>query len=228
MNVDELEHDLFEQGLKIETRLVAVDIRIAIQSQDGTNILVFELDGAFRPSYQLSKDAPVKKRDEQDDASDADAFARAMAKENVVRLPPDSRGRVRAASPVSLPPATTATPPSDDSGQSDEAFAAPGVDRREIRKLKRGEYVAADRRDLHGMTAAAACASVKQFLESSRHNRHRCICIVHGRGLRSPGGVAVLKARVREYLRSHRAVLAFADAPRSDGGAGAVYVLLRR
>ena len=145
-----------------------------------------------------------------------------------MRLPPDSRGRVRAASPVSLPPATTATPPSDDSGQSDEAFAAPGVDRREIRKLKRGEYVAADRRDLHGMTAAAACASVKQFLESSRHNRHRCICIVHGRGLRSPGGVAVLKARVREYLRSHRAVLAFADAPRSDGGAGAVYVLLRR
>ena len=169
--------------------------------------------------------APVKKR-EQDDASDADAFARAMAKDDVVRLPPDSRGRVRAVPPVTLPPA--ATPAGDDDVESDEDFAAPGVDRREIRKLKRGEYVAADRRDLHGMTAAAGCASVKQFLESSRHNRHRCICIVHGRGLRSPGGVAVLKTRVREYLRSHRAVLAFADAPRSDGGAGAVYVLLRR
>ncbi len=149
-----------------------------------------------------------------------------MAKEDVVPLPPDSRGRVRAASPVSLPPA--ATPTRDDDDESDEDFAAPGVDRREIRKLKRGEYVAADRRDLHGMTATTACASVKQFLETSRHNRHRCICIVHGRGLRSPGGVAVLKARVREYLRSHRAVLAYADAPRSDGGAGAVYVLLRR
>ena len=130
--------------------------------------------------------------------------------------------------PISLPPATTATPPGNDSDESDEDFAAPGVDRREIRKLKRGEYVAAGRRDLHGMDAAAACASVKQFLETSRHNRHRCICIVHGRGLRSPGGVAVLKARVREYLRSHRSVLAYADAPRSDGGAGAVYVLLRR
>jgi hypothetical protein len=44
----------------------------------------------------------------------------------------------------------------------------------------------------------------------------------------SPGGVAVLKARVRGDLRSHPAVLAYADAPPSAGGAGAVYVLLRR
>ena len=149
-----------------------------------------------------------------------------MAEENVVRLPPDSRGRVRAVPLVSLPPAVT--PSRDDDVESGEDFVAPGVDRREVRKLKRGEYIAADLRDLHGMTAAAACASVKQFLETSRHNRHRCVCIVHGRGLRSPGGVAVLKARVRECLRSHRAVLAYADAPRSDGGGGAVYVLLRR
>ena len=168
----------------------------------------------------------MKQRDEKEDTSDADAFARAMAREDVVRLPPDSRGRVRTAPPVSLPP--VATPACDDDEESDGDFAAPGVDRREIRKLKRGTYVAADRRDLHGMTAAAACATVKQFLENSRHSRHRCICIVHGRGLRSPGGVAVLKARVREYLKSHRAVLAYADAPRSDGGAGAVYVLLRK
>lgn len=167
----------------------------------------------------------VKPEDKQN-TSEADAFARAMAKADVVRLPPDQRGRVRAVPPVSLPPA--ATPARDDDDESGEDFAAPGVDRREIRKLKRGEYVAANRRDLHGMTAAAACASVKQLLETSRHRGHRCICIVHGRGLRSPGGVAVLKARVRECLRSHRAVLAYADAPRSDGGAGAVYVLLRR
>lgn len=168
----------------------------------------------------------MKKRDETDDASDVDAFARAMAEEHVVRLPSDPRRRVREAPPVSLAP--TATPAPDDGEASDEDFAAPGVDRREIRKLKRGEYVAADRRDLHGMTTAAVSASVTQFIEASRHSRHRCICIVHGRGLRSPGGIPVLKARVRECLRSHRSVLAFADAPRSDGGAGAVYVLLRR
>jgi DNA-nicking Smr family endonuclease len=33
---------------------------------------------------------------------------------------------------------------------------------------------------------------------------------------------------VRACLRQHPAVLAYADAPRTDGGAGAVYVLLRK
>jgi len=49
---------------------------------------------------------------------------------------------------------------------------------------------------------------------------------VHGRGLHSTGK-AVLRADVRALLRSHRAVLAYSDAPRDDGGSGAVYVLLR-
>ena len=87
---------------------------------------------------------------------------------------------------------------------SDDDFAAPGVDRREIRKLKRGEYAAEDRRDLHGMTAADACASVGRFIENSRHRRHRCVCIVHGRGLHSEGNESILRACVRKYLRSHR------------------------
>lgn len=161
---------------------------------------------------------------QRDDPSDADAFERAMA--DVVRLPPDPRGRVRSVPPISMPPAkTSAVEPVD---ELDDDFAAPGVDRREIRKLKRGEYAAGDRRDLHGMTAADACASVGRFIENSRHSRHRCVCIVHGRGLHSEGQASILRVRVRAYLRSHRSVLAYADAPRSDGGAGAVYVLLRR
>ena len=174
----------------------------------------------------INKISLVKKRDETDDASAADAFARAMAKDEVVRLTPDAKGRVRAVRTVTLAPIGSA--PRDEEDASDDDFAAPGVDRREIRKLKRGEYAAAERHDLHGMTAAAACASVTQFLQRSRRHGCRCVCIVHGRGLRSPGGIAVLRARVREHLKSQRAVLAYADAPRSDGGSGAVYVLLRR
>ena len=169
----------------------------------------------------------MKKRPEDED-SDADAFARAMAEEQVVRLPVDPRGRIRAVRPIVLPPAAATTPASADDEPSVEEFAAHGVDRREIRKLKRGEYPVAGRHDLHGLTADAARASVQQFLETSARKHHRCVCIVHGRGLRSPGGVAVLKTRVREYLRTDRRVLAFSDAPRSDGGSGAVYVLLRR
>jgi DNA-nicking Smr family endonuclease len=78
------------------------------------------------------------------------------------------------------------------------------------------------------MTAAEAGPAVKQFVENSRQRHHRCVCIVHGRGLHSEGNVAVLKARVRECLRTNQSVLAYADAPRADGGAGAVYVLLRK
>jgi len=158
-------------------------------------------------------------------------FARAMAADNVVPLRADERARVQAAPAVSLPSLPREagdTARAGDADTSDDNFAAPGVNRREIKRLKRGDYAAADSHDLHGLTADAACASVKQFLDTSRHHRHRCVCIVHGRGLHSPGGVAVLKARVRAYLRSHPAVLAYSDAPASDGSAGAVYILLRR
>ena len=162
--------------------------------------------------------------DKADAAADADAFARAM--QDVVRLEPDPRGRVRRTAPISPP---RQSPQRAEQGDvSDHDFVANGVDRREIGKLKRGEYIVHDRHDLHGMTAAEALASVKRLIENSRHRGHRCVCIIHGRGLHSIGNQSILKTRVREYLRSHRSVLAYADAPVSDGGSGAVYVLLRR
>jgi DNA-nicking Smr family endonuclease len=68
---------------------------------------------------------------------------------------------------------------------------------------------------------------VKRFIDHGRPHC-RCVCIVHGRGLHSEGRISILKTRVRELLRHHRSVLAYADAPRADGGAGAVYVLLRK
>jgi len=157
-------------------------------------------------------------------AADADAFTREMR--DVVRLEPDPRGRVRRVAPISSahhPPR-----PREHADKSDSDFVAHGDDRREVRKLKKGEYIVRDRRDLHGMTAADALASVGRFIENSRHSGHRCVCIIHGRGLHSKGNPPILKTRVREYLRSHRSVLAYTDAPASDGGSGAVYVLLRK
>jgi DNA-nicking Smr family endonuclease len=172
----------------------------------------------------------VKKRDGDDHTSDADRFAREMA--DVVPLEPDPRGRNRARGPnrttrpISAQPAAAG---SDDASDTlDENFVAHGVDRREIRKLKRGQYPVEDRRDLHGMTTAEARTNARRFIDNSRHRQLRCVCIVHGRGLHSQGHVSVVRARVRELLRSHPSVLAYADAPPSDGGAGAVYVLLRR
>ena len=159
-----------------------------------------------------------------DAVADVDVFARAMR--DVVPLEPDPRGRVRRVAPISPP--RHSSPQTEPADQSDRDFVANGIDSREIRKLKRGEYTVGDRRDLHGMTSAEALASVGRFIENSRRRGHRCVCIIHGRGLHSTGHQPVLKARVREYLRSQRSVLAYTDAPMSDGGSGAVYVLLRK
>ncbi len=172
-------------------------------------------------------DTPSQKdRSEAADA-DTDHFAKAMA--DVVPLPPDPRGRIRPTRPHWLPPPAPAPPPSvqQDDDESDASYVAHGVDRRELRRLKRGDHLATDRLDLHGQTAAEAVTSVRQFIDTGRH-RHRAVCIVHGRGLHSAGNVSVLKTGVREFLRHHPAVLAYSDAPRTDGGAGAVYVLLRK
>jgi DNA-nicking Smr family endonuclease len=157
-------------------------------------------------------------------AADADAFTREMR--DVVRLEPDPRGRVRTVAPIR--PAHNRPQPREFADEPDNDFVAQGVDRREIRKLKKGDYIVRHRRDLHGMTGADALASVGRFIENSRHRGYQCVCIIHGRGLHSTGNPPILKTRVREYLRSHRSVLAYTDAPASDGGPGAVYVLLRK
>jgi DNA-nicking Smr family endonuclease len=149
---------------------------------------------------------------------------------DVVPLVSDGKERVRPESPVSAQTTTGDTAssvPETDIEDVESTFVAPGVDRRELRRLKRGYYPVQKRVDLHGMTASQAVARVTHLIDDSRHSQHRCVSIVHGRGLHSDGNVSVLRGRVRELLRSHRAVLAYTDAPAADGGAGAVYVLLR-
>jgi DNA-nicking Smr family endonuclease len=157
-------------------------------------------------------------------SEDDDAFALEMR--DVVRLEPDPRGRVRSVAPLTPPRHTPQR--TEHADGSDNDFVANGVDRRAIRKLRKSEYVVRGQLDLHGMTGAEALAGVKRFIENSRHGGHRCVCIIHGRGLHSKGNQPILKTRVREYLRSHRSVLAYTDAAVSDGGSGAVYVLLRK
>src|SRR4051794_5925511 len=125
---------------------------------------------------------PVKKRtaklpatDRPDEAAAGDnAFAMEMG--DVVPLDPDPRGRVRRAAPISAPRHAPQRPEHAD--RSDNDFVAHGVDRREIRKLKKGEYTVRDRRDLRGMMAADALASVGRFIENSRHSGQRCVCII--------------------------------------------------
>lgn len=109
--------------------------------------------------------------------------------------------------------------------------AAPGTDRNLMRTLRRGDFPIQGRLDLHGLTQAAAKTAVDRFLTESRRAKRRCVLIVHGKGLNSQDQLPVLKEAVRTWLsQKHvgKMVLAFSTARPQDGGAGAVYVLLRR
>lgn len=160
----------------------------------------------------------------EDDTSEAEAFRNEMA--DVTPLAPDQRGRNHSRPPLGAPPSVVTSPASDDLYGPDEDFAADGVSQGDLKKLKRGDYPSQCQVDLHHMTVAEALAAASRFLDESRLRRHRCVCIVHGRGSHSEGQEAILKPNVRAYLRRHRFVLAFVDAPQSAGGA--VYVLLRK
>ncbi|MBI2379119.1 MAG: Smr/MutS family protein [Deltaproteobacteria bacterium] len=106
-----------------------------------------------------------------------------------------------------------------------------GLDRRVLRSLKRGDYSVGAHVDLHGMTREPAKAAVEKFLNESRRNGHRCVLVVHGRGHNSKDNIPVLKLLLKNWFERTRIgdlVLAFATARPHDGGAGAVYVLLRK
>jgi len=106
-------------------------------------------------------------------------------------------------------------------------FARPGVQKRLIADLQRG-YLPIDLEvDLHGLTVVFAERVLDEFLRECAHQRARCARIIHGKGSRSTEGPPVLKRKVNYWLRLREQVLAFTSATRRDGGAGALYVLLR-
>lgn len=109
--------------------------------------------------------------------------------------------------------------------------AVVGLDPRILRRLRRGEFAYQAMIDLHGMSAAAARVEVERFITGALATGHREVLIVHGRGLNSKDNVPVLKERLKSWLargRIGRSILAFTSARPADGGAGALYVLLRR
>lgn len=120
-----------------------------------------------------------------------------------------------------------------DISDSDEHIegAVIGLDPRLLRRLRAGEFSYQAHIDLHGMTSDQARHSVETFLTQAFHEGKRCVLIVHGRGRNSKDQIPVLKSRLTTWLghgQWARLVLAFCTARPCDGGAGALYVLLRR
>jgi DNA-nicking Smr family endonuclease len=81
--------------------------------------------------------------------------------------------------------------------------------------------------DLHGMTAEAAESAIAAFLDASSRMGLEKVLIIHGKGLHS-SGAPVLKKAARRAIEAHPAAGRFGEAKRTEGGSGALWVLIRK
>ncbi len=110
----------------------------------------------------------------------------------------------------------------------DEAvFLRGGLPRRILADLRRGRWVVQGEIDLHGMTRDEARLALGEFLAATLKRGQRCVRVVHGKGLGSPGQFGVLKHLSRGWLAQREEILAFCQTGAHEGGSGALRVLLR-
>jgi DNA-nicking Smr family endonuclease len=170
--------------------------------------------------------------------------------ENDSRLFREAIGDVRRLDPVATPPAPAKPAPHPHMLEADEAsvpgelldmsfdpallevgeelsYLRDGYPPKLLRQLKRGHFSVQDELDLHQMNAAAAQASVIDFLAEAKQHGLHCVLIVHGKGLRSRATGPVLKGLTDRMLRRRDDVIGFASARPAQGGTGAVVVLLK-
>ena len=116
---------------------------------------------------------------------------------------------------------------------------APGLDRSSAIKLAKGKFTIQGRLDLHGMTQRQAHAALIDFIQTSFNDRKRNLLVITGKGRprgRDEVGVygerkGILKSIVPKWLDEsplQSLVLAVTTSQREHGGAGALYVLLRK
>jgi DNA-nicking Smr family endonuclease len=106
------------------------------------------------------------------------------------------------------------------------SFRRPGIGTDVTRKLRRGDWSIQRQLDLHGLRRDEARETLSFFIREAHKHGIRCVRVVHGKGLGSPGKAPVLKSRVHSWLVQKKEVLAFVQAKPADGGGGALVVLL--
>jgi DNA-nicking Smr family endonuclease len=136
-------------------------------------------------------------------------------------LPPASPPGGMKAAPAILPKAKEAPP------------LVP-LGRRMRSKLARGSEPIDDRIDLHGMTQADAHAALAHFLRRAQARGARVVLVITGKGTPAADTHSergVLRRQVPHWLESatlRPLVIGFESAGTGHGGAGALYVRLRR
>jgi DNA-nicking Smr family endonuclease len=106
------------------------------------------------------------------------------------------------------------------------SFRRPTVGPEVTRKLRKGDWAIQREIDLHGLRSDEARLALTTFIRDAHKHGIRCVRVVHGKGLGSPGKTPVLKSKVHSWLAQKNQVMAFVQAKPAEGGAGALVVLL--
>tara|TARA_Y100001968_G_C19241332_1_gene659575 strand:- start:261 stop:752 length:492 start_codon:yes stop_codon:yes gene_type:complete len=103
-----------------------------------------------------------------------------------------------------------------------------GLQKSVLRKLKRGNFSIFSECDLHGYRHTEAQEELKNFFKEIQNKTMVAVLLIHGKGLSSVDTKPVLKPLVKEFLLQEPRILAFIQAPRNLGGAGATLALLSK
>jgi DNA-nicking Smr family endonuclease len=140
--------------------------------------------------------------------------------------PKPAEPKARAAKPaVAAPP-----PPAKPEPPELAVGRIADVDKRLAERLRRGQLPIEGKLDLHGLSQQEAHDQLTGFIALSQKQGRRCILVVTGKGAWREGA-GILREMVPRWLneRLNRArVLAIAQAQPQHGGAGALYILLKR
>lgn len=106
-----------------------------------------------------------------------------------------------------------------------------GLNNKILNELKSGHYSPEANLDLHGKNVDQSYDALIGFIRENFRLGRRCLLVITGRGINSPQGQSVLKEEVQHWLTREplkRVIIAFSSAQPKHGGAGALYVLLRK
>lgn len=129
------------------------------------------------------------------------------------------------------PPTPKASPASPASARKAAPTPLAPIERRMVRALARGQTRAEATLDLHGMTQSQAHARLLGFLRRAQGSGHGLVLVVTGRGREGDEARGVLRRMVPLWLGApelRQLVMGFQEAGTRQGGAGALYVRLRR
>lgn len=106
-----------------------------------------------------------------------------------------------------------------------------GLDLMTVGKLQAREYKPEAHIDLHGLTVEHAYNNLVAFFRNAYQRGLRTVLVVTGKGKNSINNTPILRTKTSEWFTQDpfkRVILAFCTAKIEDGGAGALYVLIRK